>query len=591
MDTFYYDANDNQTKQIDRNGQVMTYAYDNRDFLTKEVSADETIAYTYDRAGKRLSMSDGTGTTRYAYDPVQGTLTKVTLPDTRSVHYGYDVMGKRTSMTDPFGYPMAYGYDVRDRLTGVGQAVGNWEESYSYKKNGLADTTKQANGMLGTSSYEGVNRTGLTQTKVSGAVVNAFGYGYDHNRNQISKTENGTTSDFTYDKLDRIFTSSQFNEQYTYDARGNRQTLQTDSAPRLTGSNYTYDDRNRLTEVRLDDGTTVTYRYNGDGLLYERTEKGETTRYYYDGTNMIAEGTVSGSGTTLKVRYVRGNGLAARVDAAGNKQYYVHNGHGDVVGLADGEGNLVNSYSYDIWGNPLTTNEQVEQPFRYSGEFWDSSTGLQYLRARWYDPSIGRFIHEDTYEGDTKNPLSQNLYTYVKNNPLRFTDPTGHIEEEIKNAPVMPSNYTTPYSAPKVIVPKIKFSWPQIRMKFNINNKVKFEIKVPEGYKVTGQAIQWTGKGFTDIAKSSSPQGLIKSLENSGWRKTVEPGGRKSGPAIILTDPNTGTKVRIQAEPGEGNPYFRVQNKGGNYLGDDGKFPSNAAKDQMGDLTHFEFGK
>ncbi|MCM3342944.1 RHS repeat-associated core domain-containing protein, partial [Paenibacillus sp. MER TA 81-3] len=80
----------------------------------------------------------------------------------------------------------------------------------------------------------------------------------------------------------------------------------------------------------------------------------------------------------------------------------------------------------DIWGNPLTQEEQVPNIFRYSGEYWDADTNLQYLRARWYDPSIGRFINEDTYEGDLGNPLSLNLYSYVANNPLKFIDPSGN---------------------------------------------------------------------------------------------------------------------------------------------------------------------
>src|SRR5690606_12348169 len=83
-------------------------------------------------------------------------------------------------------------------------------------------------------------------------------------------------------------------------------------------------------------------------------------------------------------------------------------------------------YSYEIWGNPITTQEAVFNPFRYSGEYWDTTAGLQYLRARWYDPNVGRFISEDTYEGDITNPLSLNLYTYVHNNPLKYDDYTGH---------------------------------------------------------------------------------------------------------------------------------------------------------------------
>jgi RHS repeat-associated protein len=102
------------------------------------------------------------------------------------------------------------------------------------------------------------------------------------------------------------------------------------------------------------------------------------------------------------------------------------NGHGDVTELRDAAGGLLNSYSYDIWGNTTAVSEKVSNSFRYSGELWDDSTDLQYLRARWYDPSQARFISEDTYEGDIANPLSQNLYTYVENNPLIYMDPSGH---------------------------------------------------------------------------------------------------------------------------------------------------------------------
>jgi RHS repeat-associated protein len=66
---------------------------------------------------------------------------------------------------------------------------------------------------------------------------------------------------------------------------------------------------------------------------------------------------------------------------------------------------------------------------RYSGEYWDDTTGLQYLRARWYDPGVGRFMGEDTYQGEVTDPLSLNLYTYVSNNPLIYTDSLGHRHE------------------------------------------------------------------------------------------------------------------------------------------------------------------
>ncbi|KAA8995777.1 RHS repeat-associated core domain-containing protein, partial [Paenibacillus spiritus] len=88
---------------------------------------------------------------------------------------------------------------------------------------------------------------------------------------------------------------------------------------------------------------------------------------------------------------------------------------------------LLSTYDYDIWGNPKVTEEadSFRNAFRYAGEYWDSDTGLQYLRARWYDPSTGRFITEDTWEGRINHPDSQNPYVYVVNNPLRYVDPSG----------------------------------------------------------------------------------------------------------------------------------------------------------------------
>ena len=66
--------------------------------------------------------------------------------------------------------------------------------------------------------------------------------------------------------------------------------------------------------------------------------------------------------------------------------------------------------------------------FRYCGEYFDKETGTIYLRARYYDPRIGRFITEDSYWGKDSDPLSLNLYTYCHNDPVNFFDPNGHLE-------------------------------------------------------------------------------------------------------------------------------------------------------------------
>ena len=94
--------------------------------------------------------------------------------------------------------------------------------------------------------------------------------------------------------------------------------------------------------------------------------------------------------------------------------------------VVDESGKIVNRYQYDEWGNILHQEEGLKNPIRYSGEYYDEESGLYYLRARYYDPSTGRFISRDSYEGQLTNPLSLNLYTYCYNNPLKYIDPSGH---------------------------------------------------------------------------------------------------------------------------------------------------------------------
>ena len=92
--------------------------------------------------------------------------------------------------------------------------------------------------------------------------------------------------------------------------------------------------------------------------------------------------------------------------------------HGDVVGLADVNGELVNNYSYDTFGNEKSNTENAN-PFRYAGEYFDEESGLIYLRNRYYDSSTGRFITEDPIHSGI------NWYVYAGNNPVNFVDPLG----------------------------------------------------------------------------------------------------------------------------------------------------------------------
>ena len=139
--------------------------------------------------------------------------------------------------------------------------------------------------------------------------------------------------------------------------------------------------------------------------------------------------------TGKPIRYIRGLGLISS-DSENAKTYYhyVCDGQGSVSHIIRGEDKesgvseqgreqdrILNQYEYDVFGNTISCKEQVENRFRYQGEQYDPITRQYYLRARYYNPVIGRFIQEDTYYGD-----GLNLYEYCRNNTITYKDPTGH---------------------------------------------------------------------------------------------------------------------------------------------------------------------
>uniref|UniRef100_UPI001EE71ACF RHS repeat-associated core domain-containing protein n=1 Tax=Streptococcus suis TaxID=1307 RepID=UPI001EE71ACF len=131
--------------------------------------------------------------------------------------------------------------------------------------------------------------------------------------------------------------------------------------------------------------------------------------------------------------YVYGNGRATYTnESTGDSYHYLTSQSGSVTGLTQ-NGNSVASSSYNLYGATKQTTDTTGNPFAYNGEARDV-TGLDYLRARYYDSQAGIFLTADTYPGSQTDPLSQNLYAYVQNNPANYTDPSGHIWKTLTNA-------------------------------------------------------------------------------------------------------------------------------------------------------------
>ena len=130
------------------------------------------------------------------------------------------------------------------------------------------------------------------------------------------------------------------------------------------------------------------------------------TYYLYEADKVILE--VDADGNQI-ARNVYGTNLLMR-STQGETYYYLYNGHGDVTALITADGTIAATYYYDAFGNILESTGEANNNILYSGYQYDKETGLYYLNARMYDPKIARFLQEDTYTGDSNDPLSLNLY-------------------------------------------------------------------------------------------------------------------------------------------------------------------------------------
>ena len=216
---------------------------------------------------------------------------------------------------------------------------------------------------------------------------------------------------------------------YAYDNNGNLLTKVIHEQNNVVGqrnTEYVFNALNQLISVSQDKLTLANYTYNIEGLRQEKETIGTTLRFYYDGDIIINEsmnGTPYASNTYAHKLVMR--------DVNGTKGYYVNDGHGDVTAVLDESCDVLASYTYTTFGDERTVEGSFDNPYRYTGEYLDEETGLYYLRARYYSPEMHRFISEDSYKGNVRSPLSQNLYIYCLNNPLVYRDPSGHVAVRI----------------------------------------------------------------------------------------------------------------------------------------------------------------
>lgn len=239
---------------------------------------------------------------------------------------------------------------------------------------------------------------------------NADSYGYDPVGNRASSTVRGVSSTYGYDKADRITTAG--GTSYAVNDAGNVAARGSDS--------FGYDQANRLTSASVAAGST-SYTYDGDGVRVSRTTSAGTTSYVHD--RAMGLPVVIDDGTR---RYIYGpTGLAYSLEGT---TLTVH--HADALqssrALSDSGAASTQRYGRDAWGMSTVTQGTSTQPFGFTGELNDDTTGLLHLRARDYDPATGRFMQRDTtLNGGGGASVSLNQYAYAGSNPVSARDPSG----------------------------------------------------------------------------------------------------------------------------------------------------------------------
>ncbi|MCL6478057.1 MAG: SBBP repeat-containing protein [Peptococcaceae bacterium] len=474
VSTFEYDALNRLVREADPLGNATRLEYDPAGRLTARTRPDNTVirysydvnnrptgitypdgtgvTYSYDENGNRTSMTDPGGTTSYAYDNLNR-LTSVTRGNC-STGYSYDPAGNITGITYPDGLYISYGYNGLNLPVSVSDSVYSATISYDEAGNRIKEVLP--NGIEVNYQYDLNGRLTVLQHVYGTGVLSGVAYTLDNVGNRLSATdEQGQTTRYTYDPINQL-TKVEYPDgqsvEFTYDPAGNRTVAGEvsylyDDANRLiqagtvpygydTNGNlvsvgeavyYNYDYENRL--VSYTDGTeTISYTYDGDGIRTGQSVSGSvygTYEYIYDYNAGLPRLLVEKDNSGKENNYIYAGRLYSRIGTEG-QVFYHHDGLGSISVISDVYGNPLNHYTYDAFGSPRSVIESVYNPIRFTGEPYDPS-GLIYLRARYYDPTTGRFLTPDNYPGIITDPLSMNRYSYCSNNPILYLDPSGHI--------------------------------------------------------------------------------------------------------------------------------------------------------------------
>jgi RHS repeat-associated protein len=420
-----YDANSNVLTVTLRSGNTITLTYDVLNRLsTKAPQGQATVTMGYDLASRVTSVSvpvvagdPSTGNFQMFYDTA-GRFYKEEYPDTTTVVHQLDSNGNPTQTTYPDGYYINRVFDQLNRLTDI-KLDGATTSALNFQYDALSRRTllTYENGVTTAYSVDNVNRlTDLTQNFIGSNV--SFAYGFDNvgQMSNIGVTDTSYTWRPSAAGIASYGTANSINQyptvggaSYSYNSNGC-----------LTGDGtwtFGFNTENTMISAAK---TGVSAAYSYDPLMRQvlKNVGGTKTQFYYASAQRLAD--YNGSGTLLN-RYVYGIGLdevLIEVSASGTKTYYHQNHQGSIIATSNGSGAVLNKYTYSPWGESSSLTTTMHG---FTGQRYDSETGLYYYKARYYSPTIGRFLQPDPIGYGN----GMNIYSYVRNNPLNLTDPLG----------------------------------------------------------------------------------------------------------------------------------------------------------------------
>lgn len=302
-----------------------------------------------------------------------------------------------------------YAYDRAGNRTGR-------EEQYRDAFSGSLHTA------VTTYTYDGMGR--LTGEELDGKLT---GYSYDMTGNRLSRTTEGRTERYHYNSRNQLteLDSAAETVQQEYDHAGN---LTAESHIPQGGSitkriEYTYDAYDRNTSV-CSAGCVQQNHYDAEGLRNAVTENGSTTNFVYRNGMLSSE--LDADRNPVR-GYVYGNEYISQNNGS-SSGYYLNDEQGSIRYLTGSDGSIRNHYRYSAFGESITAEETVPNRLKYNAQMADELTGLYYLRARYYNASLGRFTQEDVIYND-----GLNLYAYCNSNPVMYSDPSGFAKETCKS--------------------------------------------------------------------------------------------------------------------------------------------------------------